>query len=161
MCKFMKLWNSYSVGCAWINPQQWCAQRGVCPASPTFASHSGELNEHLCWFGGNESFPRTLHSQSNSIWWNWKTCPQGHKRKIFWGGKVIFLIFFPAWNAFSQYRISILVDPKQISVILKVKKGLSSFCNFSSFHFKFLPFAFSIFLLFFHYFCFSFPIFFR
>ena len=21
--------NSYSVGCAWINPQQWCAQRGV------------------------------------------------------------------------------------------------------------------------------------
>ena len=40
---------------------------------------------------------------------------------------------------FPSTKFPFLVDPKQISVILKVKNSLSSFCNFSPFHLKFLP----------------------
>ena len=78
---------------------------------------------------------------------------QGVTGIFFWGGKVVFPDFFP-----------ILVDPKQISVVLKTekqkkkkkkkkKKVISSFFNFSSFHFQFSFFSapFSLFP------CLSFP----
>ena len=44
---------------------------------------------------------------------------QGRKRNIFQRGKK----FFPAWNAFSWQKIPILIDPKQISVVLKSEKN--------------------------------------
>ena len=47
---------------------------------------------------------------------------RGIRGKFLRGGKVIFPDFFLAWNAFSQQKISILVDPKQISVVLKSEK---------------------------------------
>ena len=47
----------------------------------------------------------------------------GHRRKIFSeGAKSFFLIFVSTSNAFCRYKISILVDPKQISVVLKSEK---------------------------------------
>ena len=92
-------------------------------------------------------------------------CHQGCNRKFFLRGQShfsFFLIFFPVWNAFSWWKISILFDSKQISVVFKSekqkkkKKILYSFCNFflltiSIFHlprFNF-PSFFPIFLFFF------------
>ena len=51
-------------------------------------------------------------------------------------------------------KMSILVHPKQILVVLKSEKQkkkrvLSSFCNFSTFHFQLSTFPFTIFLFFF------------
>ena len=76
--------------------------------------------------------------------------------------------------AFSRQKISILEDPKQISVVLKSEKQkkkkkknsllifyiflLSSFCTFSSFHFQFSTFPFTTVLFFFSIFH-PFPIF--
>ena len=70
---------------------------------------------------------------------------QGHITGIFfWGGKVIFPDFFPAWNVFFFFfffffeKIPILVHPKQISVVL----------NFFPSNFNFPPslFLFSFFV---------------
>ena len=88
---------------------------------------------------------------------------QGRNRKIFLRGQSHFSWFFcPAWNAFSRYKISILVATKQIYIVFKSekqkkkkkKKILSSFSNiflllfsistflkFSFFSFQFSPFS--------------------
>ena len=47
---------------------------------------------------------------------------QGHNRHIFLGRSHFSWFIFPAWIAFSRYKIPILVDPKQISVVLKSEK---------------------------------------
>ena len=73
------------------------------------------------------------------------------------GAKSFFLIFFPARNAFSWSKIPILVDPKQISVVLKSekkkkkkkerKKEMRSSPNFVTFppsSFNFPPYLFQV-----------------
>ena len=55
---------------------------------------------------------------------------RGVTGKFFWGGRVIFPDFFPGVKCFFPVENSILVDPKQILVVLKSDKVLSSFCNF-------------------------------
>ena len=92
--------------------------------------------------------------------------PRGHGENLqgvtgifFWGAAINFSWFFPGvkLNAFStcsrkfpfwltQYKFHISVVFKSEK---KKKKILSSFCNFSSIHFHFSTFPFSIFLLFF------------
>ena len=91
----------------------------------TFVGHSGEMSHSPAPYTPNQTLSGEIE----------KPAPRGVRGKFSEGAKSFSWFFFPAWNAFSQYKISSLVDPKQISVILKVKKGLSSFCNFSSFHF--------------------------
>ena len=86
---------------------------------------------------------------------------QGRKRNIFQRGQSQFSQFFPGVEYdFSRYNLSILVAPKQISVVSKSDKqkkkkkkhlspfhfqfSTSSLSNFPSFplHFSFLPFPF-------------------
>ena len=77
---------------------------------------------------------------------------RGVTGKLFWGGKVIFPDFFLLWNAFSQLKISILVDPKQILVVLKSdKQKKGPFLILELFHIPFSIFhlPFYSFLLFF------------
>ena len=80
---------------------------------------------------------------------------QGRNRHIFLRGQSHFSwFFFPAWNAFSQYKIPILVDSKQISVVFKSekqkgkKKASTLFISFPTYHLLFLNFP--SFLLNFH-----------
>ena len=86
---------------------------------------------------------------------------RGITGKFFWGAKSLFLIFFPAWNAFSP--VENFGRPKtNFSKKKKKKKKVRSlflFCHFSTFHFQFSIFPFTISLLFFSIFtpfpCFS------
>ena len=69
---------------------------------------------HLFYFEQEQLLPAPLTH----------TPPQGRNRKIFLRGQSHFSwFFFPAWNAISRWKISILVHPKQISVVLKSEKA--------------------------------------
>ena len=86
---------------------------------------------------------------------------RGVRGIFFRGGKVIFPDFFPGVKCFFPSENSHFGRPKtNFSHFEKwqastKKKVLSSFCNFSSFHFQYSTFPFSIFLLF----CSIFPFF--
>ena len=93
--------------------------------------------------------PWTSSTQSLRHWSEMKFNTGGVTGIFFWGGKVVFPDFFsPAWNALSWEKIPILVDPKQISVILKSKRKKKelfllpfSTLPFSDFPFLMLPFS--------------------
>ena len=88
----------------------------------------------------------------------WKT--GGVTEKFFWGGKLIFPDFFHGVKCFFPVENFHFGSPKtnlsgfekweaKKKKKKKKKKVLSSFCNFSTFHFQFSTFPFTIFLLFF------------
>ena len=127
------------------------------------------------------SYISVLYGTSN-FWLFCQNCimciSHGRIREIFfWGGKVIFPdFFFSTWNALSRQQIPILVDPKQILVVLKSgkkkklkKKKKKKKKKKNSPHFVIFPlpfsicstFPFSIFLLFFSIFPFFLPLFSR
>ena len=91
---------------------------------------------------------------------------QGRKGNIFQRGQSHFSWFFPTVKWFFPVENSHFGRPKTNfsgfgkwkGKEKKEKKGLSSFCNFSPFHFQFSTFLFSIFRLFYSIFpCLSFP----
>ena len=106
------------------------------------------------WEGRFQGRMRVILSYHNllALFGWYQQCTRGVTGKFFWGGKVIFPdFFFRCEMSFSgKNLISILVDPKQILVVLRSEKAkvLSSFCNLSIFHFQFSTFPFTILLLF-------------
>ena len=70
---------------------------------------------------------------------------QGRKRNIFQRGQSHFSWFFPGVKCFFPIENSHFGTPTtNFSGFEKWKKKTSSFCNFSSFHFQFSTFPFSI-----------------
>ena len=97
----------------------------LCPRSPSFPHYLSST----CGM---------LHFVNHVLWsWAWE-------EYFSEGAKSFFQNFFPAWNAFPSRKFPFLVDPKQISVVWKVKskkkkkKRVLSF----SFHFQFSTFPF-------------------
>ena len=96
---------------------------------------------------------------------------RGVRGIFFRGGSQFFLIFSPAWNAFSRKKIPILVDSKQILVVLKSEKKKKKkkkkkgplhifevfLLTFSTFHLPFSLFRFSFVLHFPFFPCLFFP----
>ena len=92
---------------------------------------------------------------------------QGRNRHIFLRFKVIFPHFFPCVKCFSPVENSTNFSQfkkwkaKKKKKKKKKKKNSTYFCNFSSFHFQFSTFSFSIFIFSAQFSLFSFPLFSR
>ena len=105
----------------------------------------------LSVMGNNWEFGRLLPEK---CWY----LDRGVRGIFFRGGKVIFPEFFPSVKCFFSVENSHFGRPKtNFSGFFGAGKVLSSFYNFSSFHFQFSTFPFWIFLLFFSVFPFFLP----